>query len=536
MSRVLILLVIIVSHVSGQLIPERFSLHKTLGDTSLSYYNDSTSSAGLASNSIIDIRMAGDSILFFGTSRGLSLTPDLGNTFRSYIADVVDLPEGGISALDLNGSLVAVASLVDTMIGQVGEVKGGGMSFSTDTGNTWIWEPQSTEDLGDSAFTTFQWADGHTIRQLAVTTTIRNVTYDVAATPGVIWTTSWAGGLRRYEISSGQWTPVPLPRDDDTTFTCEDIPADYELNSRDPIDGGNHNHKAFSVVAYDSVIWVGTAAGVNRGIIDTTTGCISWTHFKAQWGVRTISGNWVVALHRQTLSSGRDRIWAATVHAEDASEVMGVSFTEDDGVTWYVSLRGERAHNITSSGEAVYVATDNGLYKSFDGLNWARFKTATDNITGEEVWAEQAYGAAFDTRDSTLWIGTPDGLARTQDHGVTWDIERSYVSTASSGEDRFYVYPNPFYLAEDNYRDGRGHVRFQYHLTGSEVPITAKISIYDFAMDPVIVLSRPHSSSGDFSQVWDGRNEAGYQVANGVYYCRLRLGLLERWTKVMVIK
>jgi len=525
----------------GQLVPIRFSLHKAVVDSSVSYMVDSTSFPGLASNGIIDIRALEDSLLFFGTSGGLSLTPDLGATFRSYIADEVDLPDGGISALDLVESVdtvIAVAGLVDTVIGGSGEVKGAGLAYSTDLGNTWHYEAQSTEEPGDSAFTTFQWA-GHTIRQLAVTTTIRNVTYDVAVSGNAIWVASWAGGLRRYSLPNGPWTPVPLPRDNDTTFSCDTIPSDYELNSRDPADEGHHNHKAFSVIAYDSVLWVGTAAGVNRGIIDTTMDCITWTHYKAQWGSRAISGNWVVALHRQVTTDGMERIWAATVNAEDISERRGVSFTEDDGQTWYVTLLGERAHNFASTGDAIYVATNNGLYKSFDGLNWARFHTATDSLTGEQIWAEQAYGALYDTRDSTLWIGTPGGLARTRNAGISWKVERSFVSTATPGEVRFYAYPNPFSLAEDNYRNGAGHVRFQYHVTSAEwgaEGVTARIAIYDFAMDPVVSLSRPHYSVGDFSQVWDGRNTAGYQVANGVYYCRLTLGQAEYWTKVMVIK
>ncbi|MFB0515626.1 MAG: FlgD immunoglobulin-like domain containing protein, partial [Candidatus Neomarinimicrobiota bacterium] len=112
-------------------------------------------------------------------------------------------------------------------------------------------------------------------------------------------------------------------------------------------------------------------------------------------------------------------------------------------------------------------------------------------------------------------------------------------STSTPGEVRFYAYPNPFYLAEDNLRDGAGHVRFQYHKTTAEARETARVSIYDFAMDPVVSLTEtrpPAAGAGDFSMVWDGRNEAGYQVANGVYYCRLRLGQAEYWTKVVVIK
>ncbi|MFB0515295.1 MAG: hypothetical protein ACETWG_01675, partial [Candidatus Neomarinimicrobiota bacterium] len=413
----------------AQLIPARYTLSKVL-DGGVSYLDDSTSYSGLASNSIIDIRAGGDSLLFFGTSRGLSLTPDLGTTYRSYVTREVNLPEGGISALDLVSSMVVVAGLEDTVIGGSGEVMGAGLAYSMDSGNTWTYVEQPQERSGSDEFITFTWT-GHTIQQLAVTTTIRNVTYDVAMSQGTIWAASWASGLRQYNPATDKWTPVPLPRDNDTTFSCDAIPEDYVLNTRDPSDGGHHNHKAFSVIAYDSLVWVGTAAGLNKGISDSATGCITWTHYKAQWGNRPISGNWVVALHRQVTRDGTERIWAATVNAEEPGERRGVSYTEDGGLTWYMTLLGERAHNFASSGDAIYVATDNGLYKSFDGLNWARFRAATDIITGEEVWADQVYGVLFDTRNSTLWIGTPDGLASTTNDGIEWEIERSFVSTST---------------------------------------------------------------------------------------------------------
>ncbi|MQY63180.1 MAG: hypothetical protein GH143_02560, partial [Calditrichaeota bacterium] len=309
MRRGLILMAALTALCWGQLVPTRFSLHKVTVDSTVSYMVDSTSFPGLASNSVLDIRATGDSLLLFGTSRGLSLTPDLGTTFRSYVADKVNLPEGGISALAVEGDTITVAGMKDTVVAGSGKVLGTGIAFSTDGGDIWTYKDQPTDESSD---TTFLWV-GNTVRKLAVTTAINNVTYDVAVSQGTIWTTSWAGGLRRYDLSGGQWTPVPLPRDNDTTLSCDEIPEDYVLNPRDPGDGGNHNHKVFSVVAYDSLVWVGTAAGINKGIVDAATGCITWTHYKAQWGGRSISGNWVVALHRQVTADGTERIWAATV-------------------------------------------------------------------------------------------------------------------------------------------------------------------------------------------------------------------------------
>ena len=90
---------------------------------------------------------------------------------------------------------------------------------------------------------------------------------------------------------------------------------------------------------------------------------------------------------------------------------------------------------------------------------------------------------------------------------------------------------------EHNVRDGQGHVRFQYRITDLETGGTARVDIFDFALDPVASLpTRQHQAAGDYSQVWNGRNSAGYKVANGVYYCRLSIGRTQFWTKVVVIK
>ncbi|MFC1483531.1 hypothetical protein ACFL5M_03025 [Candidatus Neomarinimicrobiota bacterium] len=527
----------------GQLIPGEYHLNKSGRAAFPSYLVDSTSTEGLASNGVIDIRSVGDSLLFFGTARGLSMSPDRGATFRSYVADKVDLPEGGISALNNNGNVVAVAGITDTVINGTGEIMGAGLAYSLDQGNTWAYKAQSIDNPGGQELISSSFG-GQVFQRLAVTTEISNVTYDVSVSPGYIWTASWAGGVRRLDLATGQWSAIPLPRDNDTTLACDSIPADYILNPRDPIanpedslDSGHHNHKGFSVMAYDTLVWVGTAAGLNKGIIDPTTGGITWTHYKAQWGTRSISANWILALHRQITTDGTERIWASTMNTTDPSEHRAVCFTEDNGDTWYVTLLGERSDNITSSGDVVYVATENGLFKSLDGLNWARMEAAVDVFTGEEVWAEKVYGVLLDSRTQKLWVGTPDGLASTNNDGLTWEIERRFVPTGDEGEVRFYAYPNPFYLGEHNYRDGSGHVRFQYHILSTEINRTATVVIYDFAMNPVITLAgRQHPYKGDFSQVWDGRNEVGYRVANGVYYCRLAIGGEKYWTKVMVIK
>ena len=101
------------------------------------------------------------------------------------------------------------------------------------------------------------------------TTKVFNVSYNAEISGNYLWITSWAGGLRRIDISSKDvWERMPLPLDSQSGFnTCDEeiyestndklVIEDYYLNPRDPEGGGNHNHKPFSVLAYGDTVWVG---------------------------------------------------------------------------------------------------------------------------------------------------------------------------------------------------------------------------------------------------------------------------------------
>jgi len=256
---------------------------------------------------------------------------------------------------------------------------------------------------------------------------------------GYVWITSWAGGLRRYKISDGSWERVPVPEDDQLTLiTCADssyelvdgrnILKNYYMNPRDPIDGGNHNHKAFSVLSYNDTIWVGTANGINRGIFGSQ-GCIDWQHYA--YPFENLAGNFVVSIARQYWN-GQRIIWAATMNADDPTEQRGVSYTLNDGDTWYTALEGERVYNVHAQDSLVFAASAKGLWKSKDGQNWALFKPAK-NVTplqGDETISSEVYSVVLDERayynGPVLWIGTGDGVARSADlDGSNWEIYRA---------------------------------------------------------------------------------------------------------------
>ena len=55
-------------------------------------------------------------------------------------------------------------------------------------------------------------------------------------------------------------------------------------------------------------------------------------------------------------------------------------------------------------------------------------------------------------------------------------------------------------------------------------------------MDKVVELNNPYMVNNIESEaIWNGRNEHGNKVANGVYFCRLSLNGEYFWTKLVII-
>ena len=530
---------------------------------------DSTDSLLLSTNTILsnvvtEVILQADNLVWLGTGLGISIISD--SLSVKTLQDTLDLtngsyttriPRGGISAMttgDQGGPYekfmfaAAAGSENDIPIGK-------GIVFTTDATDStinWVYYDQPIDDaLSD----TIPFGDIGFVAVLPVTVPQANVTYDMDLSEEFAWTASWAGGLRRFKFSDQVWERVPLPMDNQHELTtCKDtsyiriggryILKDYYLNPRDPLDGGNHNHKAFSVLSYSDTIWVGTANGINRGILGSGN-CIDWEHYS--YPMDNLSGNFVVGLEIQRLN-GKRIIWAATVNADDPTEKRGISYTIDDGLSWNTALLGERIYNIAAFDSLVFAASANGLWKTEDGINWALYKPAHQAIPIpntaiydlDEVLADEVYSVAFDNRsyygDGSIWIGTGDGAAHSYDlDGLNWKIFRAEYDI---NED--YAYPNPFSPYTHNVLNDNGYVRFQTNEWSGTFVID--IDIYNFAMEKVYATSFDKRISSSGTLKWDGRDQQGVYVHNGVYFVKLTYPENQsskpspHWVKLIVVK
>ncbi len=494
-----------------------------LGQAARTYQLSNTGTSAPPSNSINELVVAGDT-LWAGTSRGPAIRLSSGQTWTS-LSQVPPLKSGGVSGIAVDGDLVVLSYATSTE--QDGEFlpTGDDLYLTTDRGSSWSLIPQP---LDDGSVDTLTYGLNR-IASLNITTKINNITYDIAAGNGAIWTANFAGMLRRSMDLGVTWDRVILPPDTRDSIRPTDsldfdlAPTGGRLNLR-----GNLNHRVFAVtIAGDSSIWVGTAGGINR----SSDGGISWRKFSHQNQMEGISGNFVVALKEQQWAGG-SRMWAATVNADDPDEFRGVSYSSDNGETWRTGLAGEFAHNIAFNDSIAYVATDGGLFRTSDGgSTWQRSGAIADPVSHQRLTSPRIITVA--TLGDTIWVGGPDGTAWTIDSpaepfGTRWTVQRTAVPLLP--EVSTYAYPVPFSPDDEV-------VRIRYSTPQQSSRVT--IRIVDFGMQPVRTLIADASRVGaeEYDEIWDGRTDAGTRVANGVYFYRVEFpGSDPVWGKILVVQ
>jgi len=490
---------------------------------------------GLIGSSISDIE-GNDDTIWLGSGHGLSASFDNGNSFIGYDRQYSNIGKGGVTSIAVHGDTIWVATGFDTTTALGSFQTGGGISRSIDGGSSWTWLRQPMDSLqrvvsgSDTSYEKYSEIElwGQSILAVDVVTPIQNITFDLAFDGQRLWATSFGGGLRVSHDLGDTWERVMLPWDDydylDSALVqslADEIAANPEFYAQD---GLIHlNHVAFAVQAWNDTIWVGTSSGINRSL----DGGETWEHFTFRNS--NISGNWVIALDRQILSDGEERIWASTV-TTGAGDATGFSFFETSTGYWRAPFLGFKAWNIDSDGTTVFAATDQALWKSRDGLHFIPLPTFQNDDGSEKIYSNRVYSVLVNN-DASIWVGTGDGLAISRDDGQSWNITKARIPDA---EESFYAYPNPFTPRLDKVLFDQGNliIRFEADL-GDKVSIT----VHDFAMHKVrqVVTDEPARYDGPQEWTWNGRNEAGYLVANGTYFIRYEIESAVHWTKVMVV-
>ena len=228
---VLILFLIFNSVLFSQLAPETYNFE----EKKLAKISDNTP----ASNSILDIVVNGNDV-WLGTSRGVSKSVDGGLNWTNY-----SFNGESITAIAYLNGIVYASTGRTTEVNGSDLQEGTGLHYSTDEGASWTSVPQPVDAPGDSSV---QYGI-NTLRALPVTTTINNITYDIALTTNTIWIVSFAGGLRKSTNLGTTWERVVLPPD----HIDEIYPDSVYSFALQPVAGNfgnenNLNHRVFSVL------------------------------------------------------------------------------------------------------------------------------------------------------------------------------------------------------------------------------------------------------------------------------------------------
>lgn len=526
-SLIIFFTIFFTSNIFSQNLPKTFYLskEKKLSKTAVPFEDPNP-----AGNNISDIIAIGDTV-WLGTSRGLSLSTDRGNSWKNFFGSE-DFGTESISAMGYNNGIFWAATAHSKDVEGQSLQEGSGLHYTDDKGETWTNVPQPIDDPGDSLLI-YGINDGVNlpkVRALPVTVAVQNLTFDIAFTKGTIWITSFAGGLRKSTDKGATWQRVLLPSDSLNSLTPNDT-VKFALQPS----GGNFgpddwlNHRVFSVIsANDSTLYVGTANGINK----STDNGISWQKFNHQNQENSISGNFIVALG---FNNSTNSVWAASWRAEKPDEFYAVSASFDSGKNWEIFLEDEQVHNFGFKGNDVIALSDNGAFRTDNnGSNWVLPNSIIDENTKLSLKTNIFYAASSEGND--VWLGSNDGLAKITETGnVMWDGKWKiyFASQPLTSNNDSYVFPNPFSPKIDE------TLKFKYSTNGNTQPVT--IMIFDFAMNYVKTLiqnaERDFDKNGLEPATWDGSDANGNIVPNGVYFYRIEVGSEEpRYGKILVLR
>ncbi len=475
--------------------------------------------AGITSNSVIDIAYDGTGV-WLGTGGGASYSSD-----------------GGASWLTFNGRSGLPSEQVSAL----------GAGIHLGVPHVWVATSHTEEVQGNS----YPFGDGfvRTVNHGVSWDTVRypeqgigygKLSYDIEVFRGHIFSACFYGGLIRSTNGGLAW-------------------ENFFLNANDSLDLLNENYISYTnryfSVKIDSTglpdtisLWAGSAFGIIRYIFtnygnpalkqDTAV----QLYFNANDTVpldHRLPGNFVVSLGVNKIDTVK-YLWAACRPGYGASgQDYAIAYSTDDGIHWTKPLS-KPAWDFAFIGETTLVAFGDdrlsdrgyglaiGIRDSLTGdyPSWT-YITSVDDTSGRKRYFQSPF-YCVEVISGEIWAGGADGVIKSADQGGSWSVFRSELYA-----DDHYAYPSPF----SPYTSTRQGSTIHYK-PAANAEVTIKI--YDFNLDLVRTLidAEPRAGGLEYDvDVWDGRNDEGVIVANGVYFYNIKFSSGQNWWgKVVVVK
>lgn len=492
--------------------------------------NNNSLSKPLNANSFYDVINIGDTIWAI-SSKGIHISKDYGKTWNN-----ISFNDKSISAIGYNkyNKTVWLAFANNVDINGQKLPNGLGLAYSTNYGQNWNYLAQPKDDNKDS----LEFYGANKIRALPITTTINNLVYDIAFSKNTVWIASFAGGLRKSTDNGLTWKRVVIPPDYiDTisptkTYNFTLSPSAGKLGLEN-----NLNHRVFSVASLDdSIIFVGTAGGINVSFDNGKT----WYKTTSTNKINGISGNFVTSVYPDTVNK---IIFIASWKAEGQNEYTALSFSKNLGESWNIVFRDNKFYNFANAGSDIVAVSDNGVFRSKNGFNWDKLNYFTDSQNKLYTFDNKYYAVASIIKGDSIdiFFAGNNNLVKIREanNNLFWD---GYWKIYFASEENFnvnstYAYPNPFSPSID------GLCKIKYSTGGQNKKVTIRVFSFDMLPVRTIIqnlergIGEHNISNNEVIDYWDGKNDEGNYVENGVYFYRIDIeGFKPLFGKIMVVK
>ncbi len=236
----------------------------------------------------------------------------------------------------------------------------------------------------------------------------------------------------------------------------------------------------------------------------------------------------------------------------------GVFLSTDNGSNWTAvntGLTNLYVYSLAISGSNIFAGTyGGGVFLSTDnGSNWTAVNTGLTNIdvhslaiSGSNIFAGTSGGGVFlSTNNGSNWTAVNTGLTNTEVYSLAVSGSIMFAGTQSKGvwsrplsqmvdvKDDNNLLPNKFTL-EQNYPNPFNPstvIRYQLSATGK-----VSLRIYNALGQEVRTLIDQNETAGSKFVIWDGKDNQGKRVSDGVYIYCLQAGKLKQAKKCLLLK
>ena len=209
-------------------------------------------------------------------------------------------------------------------------------------------------------------------------------------------------------------------------------------------------------------------------------------------------------------------LWAGTsTHDEAITSVIMRNTGRFEWETFTVDNYGHAVHDIreivADRNNTMWFATDTGVLR-YDG-DWSVYTTENSGLPHNEV------NAIAVAPDNTIWFGTADGAVKYTGETIT-AVDKEPKPEALP---IITTWPNPFNPSTT--------ISFTLPESGHTT-----LTVFNLAGQTVRTLADEPMTAGNHTVVWDGHDDAGNNVAVGVYVTKLEAGGAVATGKMVLVK